>query len=75
MNCGVVGRAVMKPAKPYLLTNFMTAAHLKRLRYAGDVALEIDKFHGNNPAHTAREFLEDDMRRARRLKKMTEGKK
>ena len=49
------------------------AANLKRLKYTCDLTLEIDKFHGNNPAYTAHEFLEDGMSRARRLKKMIEG--
>ena len=48
------------------------AAHLKRLRYPGDLTLEIESL-GNNPACTAREFLEAGINRARRLEKMIEG--
>lgn len=48
------------------------AAHLKRLNYRGDLTLEIDKFHGNNPDYTAQAFLEEGMLRARRLLRMIE---
>lgn len=48
------------------------AAHIKRLKYRGDLTLEIDRFHGNNPGYTAQAFLEEGMARARRLLRMIE---
>ena len=49
------------------------AAHLRRLRYPGDLTLEIDSFHGAYPAYTAEAYLAEGMRRAQRLQHMIEG--